>query len=240
MKISICDDNQIHLRLANDMAKTFFAEKKINDYVIRNYSSADCLLSEIKTNSFVPDIAILDIEMDGDDGITLAKKLNACVPQCRIIFLTSYIQYAQAVYDAEHVWFVVKKDADEYFFSAMEKAFVSLQSTDNSAALGILVRNGASSTLVPLNQILYITRVARKAQIKCFNAVYSDTRRPSLLISGNMESYFLRCHQGYWINISMIRELDHETFILKDGTVIPISRTFRETARKRFFERYMY
>lgn len=239
LRISICDDNQTHLRLAEDMVKSFFANKNTYDYATNNYSSAELLLADIDKNRFVPDIAILDIEMDGDNGITLAKKLNVCAPQCRIIFLTSYMQYAQDVYDAEHVWFVIKKDSDKYFPSAIEKALGSLKSSSNSVSLGILIRKGTTSTLIPLDQILYITKVARKTQIKCLNGVYWDTRRPALLISEKMEPFFLRCHQGYWVNTNMIQELDHETFKLKDGSIIPISRTFRETARKRFFERYL-
>jgi two-component system response regulator DesR len=37
-----------------------------------------------------PDVAVVDIEMPGGDGITAASKLQACLPCCRTLILTMY------------------------------------------------------------------------------------------------------------------------------------------------------
>lgn len=235
MKIAICDDDPRHLDLSYEMTTEAFNAKAI-PFAIECFASAEELLQDIEENDYQPDIAILDIEMSGKDGISLAKELNRIVPACRIIFLTNYIDYAPDVYVTEHIWFVVKNRSQQHFASAIEKALASFKQ-DNKT---IVIQNHGSLKIIDLNQILYITKVNRKSHIHCLEEEYYDTRRPALLIPEGLSDEFVRCHQGYWVNLRMIEELDHDYFVLKNGERIPISRSFKEMARKYFFQRYHF
>lgn len=234
IQIALCDDNRIHLEVNEKLVKETAGETPCR---IQSFLSAESLLSEMEKNEYSPDIAILDIEMDGVDGITLAKKMNALDPQCRIIFMTSYQDYAQDAYEADHIWYVLKKDAEKYFSNAWNKAIRSLKEKESTVP-GIIVREKGTNHFVPLDQIIYLSKADRKAEIVCADRSYYDTRRPAQIIPKVMEAYFIRCHQSYWINREKIKALDHEEFVLEDGTRIPISRSFREDARKQFFEKY--
>ena len=231
---AICDDNPLHLKLANILVESSL--KNTLEYSVKQYSNAQTLIAAVE-NGFKPDLAVLDIEMPGENGIELAKKLNAKLPDCRIIFLTGYIDYAPDAYEAEHIWFVVKNRAKEHFPMAVEKALSSISAGDK-AAPGILVRSEGKNVLVPTSEILYIGKVGRKALIHCDYRDLYDARRPSAIIPTAAKDLFLQCHQGYWVNSDKIRELDHEKFILTNGEAIPISRTFRDYAKAKFFEKY--
>ncbi|MBQ1531091.1 MAG: response regulator, partial [Solobacterium sp.] len=137
LNIAICDDNSTHLKLAEDLV-TSCLDQKHQSYLIQLFSNAEELLSEIDKDHYSPDIAVLDIELDGEDGISLAKRMNQLVPMCRIIFLTAYIDYAPDAYEAEHIWFVVKKTSDRFFPLAMKKALQSLDSSQG-AVPGIVI-----------------------------------------------------------------------------------------------------
>ncbi len=238
LHIAVCDDISEHLQHSQNMIQDILASKEINCEIYPFHTSED-LLQSIRDKKIRPEIAVLDIELNGESGINLAKKMNQYLPTCQIIFLTNYIDYASDVYEAEHVWFVTKKKADRYLEPALDKAIAVL--TESSTHIqGIIVRNQGKSIVVPLNTILYISRVGRKAQIKCMHQEYYDSRRPVDLIPRQLESTFLQCHQGYWVNINMIEELDHNEFVLKGGVRTPISRNFRDSARQRFFEIYHY
>lgn len=235
-KIAICDDISDHLKTAEKMVTDF-----MNDigekFKIQLFNHAELLLSEIEKDSYQPDIAVLDIEMNGEDGICLAKKINRSIPQCRIIFLTSYINYAPDVYETDHVWFVVKKQAGTHFAPAMKKAISSIDKGETTVP-AIVIKNRNAYIAVHIDRILYISKIGRKSYIKCSDGEYYDTRRPDLLIRDHLRNQFIHCHQGYWVNKNMIKELNHEEFILNDDKKIPISRTFREQARKEFFSMY--
>lgn len=235
LRIAVCEDLALHLENAV-MRVQQVMHKNSRAYEICDFFSSGEMWRRVE-EGWLPQIAILDIEMEGENGILLAKRLNKKVPDCRIIFLTSYIDYAPEVYETQHIWFVVKNRADEYFEPAMNKALESLDK-DNATAPAILIRENGRKILVPIRDILYIGKVGRKAQIHCLDREYYDTRRPAQLISESLDKYFLRCHQGYWVNFQMIKELDHEEFVLQEGTHIPISRTYRDSARRVFFEKY--
>ncbi len=38
----------------------------------------------------LPDVALLDIEMPGEDGLTVAAALNKALPTCRVVMLTTF------------------------------------------------------------------------------------------------------------------------------------------------------
>lgn len=235
-KIAICDDINDHLKTAEKMVTDFMNDIR-EKYKIQLFDHAELLLSEIEKDNYQPDIAVLDIEMNGEDGISLAKKINRSVPQCRIIFLTSYINYAPDVYETDHVWFVVKKQAGTHFVPAMKKAISSIDKGETTVP-AIVIKDRNIHNAVHIDRILYISKIGRKSYIKCSDGEYFDTRRPDLLIPDHLRNQFIHCHQGYWINKKKIKELNHEEFILIDDMKIPISRTFREQARKEFFSMY--
>ena len=53
--------------------------------------SSDGLLLEMNGTGYIPDIALLDIRIPGIGGIELAKVLNRCAPECKIVFISSCI-----------------------------------------------------------------------------------------------------------------------------------------------------
>lgn len=234
LNVAICDDNALHLKHACALIA-----RELVSYVpeIEGFGSAEELLNCVSIGDYAPDIAVLDIDLNGESGIDLAKKLNAAVPGCQIIFLTGYIDYAPDVYDAEHVWFVLKEAAESRIGPALQKA-LDASARQRAPAVGIMAKSQGKAVLIPLRDILYIDRVGRKSRIVTTSENYIVTKTPDKLIPPDIADVFIHCHQGYWVSIGKISALERNEFVLHDGTRIPISRTQREQARTRFFEMY--
>lgn len=238
LTVVLCDDIELHLKQAEKQVSDILNRQDI-PYELHLFHDAESLLTQIEFQEILPDIAILDIEMDGEDGISLAKKLNSIDEKCCVIFLTGYLKYAPDAYATEHIWFVFKNRSEEHLEPAVLKA-LDVYRHNQTASPGIVVRDNRNSKMIPVEEILYISKVGRKAQVRCVDGEYFDTRSPAALIPAEMSEYFLRCHQSYWVNFKMIRELDKEELVLKGGIRIPVSRSRREEVRKKFFERYHY
>ena len=114
--VLLCDDNEVFL---SETEKMISAEYKgvLNVTVSKTIAEALAEISEINM-----DIAVLDIEMDKESGIDLARILNEKFPDCRIIYLTNHISYASDVYSTDHTYFVLKDDMDKNLPRAIEKA----------------------------------------------------------------------------------------------------------------------
>lgn len=92
MKILLVDDEELQLiRLENEVKKVLSGDVEIFSYL--NPSTA---LKETKDKQI--DIAFLDIEMPGLNGIELAKQLKKINPQINIIFVTAFNEYALEAY----------------------------------------------------------------------------------------------------------------------------------------------
>lgn len=56
--------------------------------VVAEVERADAVLAAARTTA--PDIALLDIEMPGGDGLTAAAELRRELPDCRVLILTTF------------------------------------------------------------------------------------------------------------------------------------------------------
>ena len=232
LQIAICDDNELHRSHAAAMIESGLNR---SDLAIRTFAGGSELLCLITEGSWTPDIAILDVELEEESGIALAGRLNELVPGCRIIFLTGHAGYASEAYMTRHVWLVLKERADEFLLPALRKA-LSMEEPEPAREV-LQVRSEGKVLLLPVDSVLYVDRFGRKTRINCQEGRYVTAQPPAKLLSFHLPARFVRCHQGYWVNLSHIAALDHNEFVLDDGTRLPISRTWRDAARARFFDR---
>ena len=233
LNIAICDDEPLHLKNAE---KIIGAKLEAYSPEIDTFPSAESLLQSMSAGDYTPDIAVLDIELGGTDGISLAKELNRIVPRCRIIFLTNYINYAPNVYFTDHTWFVMKSDIENSIGAALEKAIISL-SAGNSGNPSITVKSRGMVKLIPVSQVLFIELVARKTRIVTETGDTVTSQMPKDLLKNIPESCIVRCHQSIHVNIEKIVSFEKNDLVLSNGCRIPVSRTYKADVKNRFFSR---
>ena len=231
--IAICDDEPLHLKNAEKIIRA-----KLHSYApeIDTFPSAESLLQSMSPCDYTPDIAVLDIELGGTDGITLAKELNRIAPRCRIIYLTSYINYAPNVYFTDHTWFVLKSDIEKTIAPALETAIISL-ATEAKSSSRIMVKVGAKVTVIPVSQVLYIELIGRKTRIVTDNGEIVASRPPKELLQNIPNDCIIRCHQSFHVNIEKIVSIDKNDLVLSNGCRIPVSRTYRADVKTLFFSK---
>lgn len=103
MKIIVVDDEPLAMRGMVGEIKKVLPECDIASFV--NSSEALTMLSD---DGFIPDVAFLDIEMPGIDGISLAKRFKYACPKINIIFVTSYSQYAMDAHSLHASGYLMK------------------------------------------------------------------------------------------------------------------------------------
>jgi len=229
LRIAICDDQPLHGEAASKAVADCLSRTEAE---IRVFDSPERLLDDIGQGGYCPQIAILDIRMDGLDGIELARRLNALSPACAIIFLTSFLEYATEVYDTEHVYFIVKSELKDRIGAAIEKAL----HTEPVKPLLLYFLVNSSVQAVPAADVLYVERCLRKTKLQMADDTLWTGSTPGSMLKGDAALCFIRCHQSYWVNFRHIRSMHTDSFVLYDGSRIPITRTYRAAAKERFFD----
>ena len=230
LRIAICDDDKLHIAHIRKLAERILIEHTTE---ITEYSNANELLFKIEGAGYIPNIALLDIQMPKVDGISLAAELNHLAPECKIIFITSFIGYAPDVYSTEHIYYVLKSQLGSRLKSALDKAIEAL----NKPKSYMQVKNGSTTIRVSAENILYLERELHKTKIVATDSVYMTNQSPSDLLSAVAEKdAFIHCHQSYWVNLRAVSKMESDTFTFFDGTSVPISRTRKPEAKAAFFK----
>ena len=96
MNLLIADDENLELKVLEKTVKKHFVDE-LEIFASSNGRKASQICDEVK-----PDIALLDIEMPGMNGIELAKYIKEKYADCIIIFITAYDRFDYAI-EAMHI-----------------------------------------------------------------------------------------------------------------------------------------
>jgi len=114
MNILIVDDE------INTLNEINFYVKKYNqfDFCVTSTNPFQAL-DEAEKTCF--DIALLDIEMPGMNGLELAEQLINLFPHMRIAFITAYNSYATEAFDVNAIDYVLKPIREERIIKALDR-----------------------------------------------------------------------------------------------------------------------
>jgi DNA-binding LytR/AlgR family response regulator len=213
MKISICDD------LKNELDKL---ENLCFEYdrnaIISKYSNGQELCSELNDGNKA-DIIILDIDMPGDDGIKIGKRIRESDSDVIIIFYTSYPQYAVESYDCDAFYYLMKDCSKEKFFTVLKRAYDKLKINRKY----IIIQQRKTPRRISISDIYYIECVKKHLNYHIEGEDIEISANLSDAYSELKDFEFYQVHQGYIVNLKKIYKIDDYMIILTNGNKVPIS-----------------
>jgi two-component system, NarL family, response regulator DesR len=115
--------------------------------VVARVERGDAVIEEALRTA--PDVALLDIEMPGQDGITAAAALREKLPSCRVLILTIFGRpgYLRRAVDSGVAGFLLKDAPPEELAAAVRRAAAGEKVIDSKLAVAALQEG--SSPLTP-------------------------------------------------------------------------------------------
>jgi two-component system LytT family response regulator len=197
-----------------------------------------------------PDLVFLDVRMPELDGFgVLAALPEGCFPL--VVFVTAFDAYAARAFDLHAVDYVLKPFDRERFSQAVARARERLRSAQareeqervlalvealaarRPALERVLVRTGARFELVRLAEVDWLEAAGN------YVALHLGRRTPLLRRTlGGLEQQldpgrFRRIHRSLIVNLDRVKEVRPDAggeyqAVLLDGTVLRVSRSYRE------------
>lgn len=220
LRIAICDDSREDRKRILDFVRDYY-KKHDMDAQIDDFETAGTLLSAEETY----DIYLLDVIMPDMTGIEAAKRLVKKKEAPVIIFITSSLESAVDGYRVNASGFVLKplaeKDFEETLKRVMEQNFKSRE-----AAISI-VHNRVPMEL-KLSRILYFENRLHRVYIVLKNGEVLSIHQKLNELQEELkpQTYFLRCHQSYIVNLNHVEALEATGFVMTNGDMVPVSRNF--------------
>ena len=221
LRIAVCDDEKTMVQSNTATLEAALKELGITGE-ITTYTNSRNLLYDITEDGFHYDLLLSDIEMPEISGMELAEKIKPFLPDIRIIFITSHIEYAIDAFELSIFRYVPKSDIAKRLPTAIKDA-VSLIDLEADKSYTIQVKGRFEK--IPFRDILYIERDGKNAAINTADGV-SKVRKSLQAVFDELDSEeFIFIDRGYIVNLIHIMQIKNSTAVLKNGAVLPISRS---------------
>lgn len=203
-----------------------------------------------------PDLLFLDIQMPRMNGFEVLEALG---PECPgVIFITAYDQYAIKAFEVRALDYLLKPFDAVRLREAVDRA-VELQGKSSSrfheqiddllqelryrkpVLKRILLKTRGRIVFIDTRQITRVESEEKYVRLHVGSRDYLHRETMNSLEERLDPSIFVRVHRRQIVNMDSIRELEslsHGDYqiVLKDGSKVPLGRTYRDQFLKCFAE----
>lgn len=215
MNIAICDDEVRGRERILTLLEKEFSQAKTCEF-----DSGMKLLESVK-EGYRPDIVLLDIAMDGMDGMETARRLKE-LSDAILIFVTGVKEQVFDAFDVGAFHYLMKPiDLDK--MTGVLKRAIQEAEKKKAAPRYLLVKAEGSHRRIPVEDILYVENSGRKVILHMKTGCLEYYERMNHLEEVLGEGFY-RCHRGYLVALSAISGYDHDSITVWQGDKIYLAK----------------
>ncbi|MBQ8641147.1 MAG: response regulator transcription factor [Clostridia bacterium] len=225
LKIAVCDDDEKQIEYLGSLVSAW-SGGTFHTCGIHRFTSAEAFLFRYAEDK-AWDILLLDIEMPGESGVELAKRIRQDNSTVQIIFITGFPDFIADGYEVAALHYLLKPVSAEKLRAVLDRAAGNLEKQEKRLCIAF----DRQTDFVPLSRILYIE--ARKQYVRICTAD-SEYRMKAALseMEGQLDEYFFRCQRSFLVNLRWVVRIKGDCVVLKNGAEVPISRGMAEKVGK--------
>lgn len=220
MKIAVCDDES---KILEEI--TSFIEKEFPSARIKSYSDGTSFISSGEER---PDVLLADIDMPGMSGMDVAATLASENAQTLVVFVTAHDELVYDSFKYHPFAFVRKKFLEEELRSVLSDCEKEIENQNKRFTF----QNASTLVNLAQSEILYFEGQANYLAIHTTGSQYRMRSTMSAVEEELKNNGFLRIHKGFLVNLEHIRILKTEELELDNGEVLPIGKSYSESAKK--------
>lgn len=231
LRIAYCDDEPVqavYLRESLDA----WAAKTGRAYTLSVFSSARAFLFEHRTQ-FPFDLLLLDIEMEGLDGMELSRRIRKIDAKIPVAFLTNRREYALEGYEVGALRYLVKPLSPE----KLEGLLAAVTASGGPGQGALIFSQDREQVKVAVEDLCYLEAQGhytvlhlRDGTVHSVKEGLNDmAQRPQL-------QDFARAHRSYLVNLRHVARVGKDQCVLGSGEALPVSRSCYAALCQAFIE----
>ena len=225
--VAICDDEAQQRDEVRRMLLALSVKAGI-DFEVVEFESGEQLIHHYENQGQSFHILILDIEMNGLNGIQTARKLREMKRHHeQIVFLTSYAEYMLESFDVVTFQYLIKPIEPEMFEAKLLKLHRHFQERDRD----FLIIKSAYEEIVLQQEEIIAIEAAKSLTVKSKlifttkDGVYDGRGLISSYALSLKDSGFLQIHRSILINLLHVHKFSGNKVVMANGMELPIGRS---------------
>lgn len=233
MNIAVVDDEPKFIDTLINVISKSCNSLNIN-FTVDKYSNGYGLVEKYKKYHLI----FLDIEMPSIDGITIAEKINDIKGESEFplfVFITSHDELVFNALQSFPYSFIRKSDFKNG--SNIRKCLLKISKAVENKSKTITIRTNRQDIIIKISDIIYIEKLKNYSYIHTVSEKYSVKSSMANFEEILSEYGFIRCHEGYVVNLNNICRIYDKSILLSNSDTVPISRNKVKTVREAFMKR---
>lgn len=231
LHIAVCDDEALERQRIADLVNQIMPEEGLSCRVTSYESGAD-LLSAIQHGGRFQ-ILLLDVMMEGLDGMALAAALREKGDHTAIIFISSNLEMALRGYEVEAARYLAKPVDRERLREALMFCYRT-----RLAQKEILLPTASGQSRILPSDLIYAETWERGVRLVLKDGREETGLKISELAAMLPERQFVFCHRTILVNLAFIQSIRYCELELKSGATLPISK-YRQSEIRKQLMRYL-
>lgn len=231
MQIAIVDDLAQERTLLRSRLERLLERRAIHAE-LSEFENGESFLEAAKKSPF--QVVFLDIYMTGANGIEIAGQLREFDTKSLLIFTTSSADFALEAWSARAFHYLVKPYPEVELERLLDEILEYSPQQDKMMD----VKSNGSSIRLRIRDILYAEHHSHMIYIYTVAGRTLSTRQTlsEFIAPLQEEPAFFQCNRGIIVNLEHATDLQGNTFILTDGSQVPVSRDLVKAARQSFMD----
>lgn len=217
LRIAVCDDAPIDLQQIETLTAEILAAEGVS-CVTSTYGSGAALLRAIR-GGVQFHIFLLDVMMDGLDGMELAAALRKLGDAAGIIFISSNREMALRGYEVSAARYLAKPVDREKLREAL--LYCCNMGFDQKETL---LPSEEGQSRVRLSDILYAESRGHSVLLTLGTGKLTARLMISELAGLLPETQFVFCHRTVLVNLNFVEGIRRDELTMKDGSKLPVSK----------------
>ncbi len=226
---AICDDDPIAIEYIQTLVTEWAAQRGVVLNLMVFASAEAFLFCYADKKDF--DLLLLDVEMDGMDGVSLARQLRQENQDVQIVFITGYSDYIADGYDVAALHYLMKPLDPEKLFAVLDRAAERLRRSEHTLyfeSMGEMVR-------MPLHRI-------RALEVRQnYVTVHADrdytVKKALTEFERELDDSFFRTGRSWIVNLAYVQRVTRTEALLTGGTTVPLARGVYDKLNRAIIQR---
>lgn len=229
LKIAYCDDMEQDRNYIM-MAITQIEQKWKTEFEMTTFSSGESLCEAVQKNHY--DVVLLDILMNGIDGIETATRIRAMGEECLIIFISSYDKRVKELFDFRTIAFLDKPIDVSMIETALYKAYSIIKKENDNV---FTYNRQGSIQYIPIKDIVYFESCRNEIiihTIKGSESYYSTLTSVWAIVK--KFDQFIMPHRSFIFNLNYISIKYDKVYIRESGETFNVGSKYKCDTHDRY------